>query len=847
MAAEQKTAGSSQTEKRSGKEGNSGRAADIRVLRGRSIRPDLQACLRLCGDSEETRARLRRLEPQVTRILRPTAAAVLVREERALYVVLTLGPGADVLLRRLSAPGHELESVLAGTLADSALLAFDTSLHPALRAIALEQGFGIAGRIEEEDGLSRRACAAVDSARTLGVRVSDAGIMTPARTMALRFVLTPDADRAVLSSDCGSCPRSGDCEMHLLSTAAKASSTPAHSTPRPSAPAHLASSAQVASAPAPDSDLTVLCAPKKPGETLLTSLRRQGIALSAPCGGRGTCGKCRVQVQEGSLPVTPADRRAFSLQELARGWRLACQARPAAPVRLHIPAAAAERGFSALALQPQEREEEKRDREGTEREEEQRVDRKAGERKTEHVQKREERRESARGEEKRDFYIRRETAAGIAIDIGTTTLAAVLVQLPDPAEEGTPMKGEEKHEEEREQKNLPILASASCLNAQRSFGADVISRIQAAGEGQGMALRLAVLRSLSALLSDLAAEAPQAMEHVRAITIAANTTMEHLLMGWDATGLGSWPFTPISLGGETISLRDLLSPLLSSSAPRAAGTAPALPAGLSLSTPVSLLPGISTYVGADITAGLLSCGIDRAQQPVLFIDLGTNAEMALGNREHLLVTSTAAGPALEGAGLVCGTGSVPGAICAVRADASGHLHCRTIGDAPATGICGTGALEACAALLQSGAMDVTGKLREPFFSEGVPLEGNVRLYQEDIRRIQMAKGAIRAGIETLLLREGLRGEELSALYLCGGFGYHLDPRAAAAIGLIPAKLADRAQAPGNTALQGAVAALADPQAKRRLSCLREISEELVLGNDAAFEERYIGALNFPKS
>ena len=398
---------------------------------------------------------------------------------------------------------------------------------------------------------------------------------------------------------------------------------------------------------------------------------------------------------------------------------------------------------------------------------------------------------------------------GLAVDIGTTTLAAALVDCTDGQ----------------------ILATATAVNSQRSFGADVISRIGAACHGKGKALQKAVRRDLTRLVQQLFQDHPGVAGHCYRMAIAANTTMLHLLMGWSCEGLGNWPFHPVSLGGGTYEVQAVL------------GRQDVL-----TDCTVTLLPGMSTYVGADITAGIWQCGLASSDEVSLFVDLGTNGEMVLGNKEQRFIASAPAGPALEGGKLTWGTGSVPGAICGVRIE-RGRAKVKTIDHAVPVGICGTGILEAMAGLVREGLVDETGKLVEPYFHKGFPLASTldyqrITLSQQDIREIQMAKSAIRAGIESLIERSGISRQRIRQVWLAGGFGYYLDPQKAAVIGLLPADLAERTMAVGNTSLKGAVGLLTGAVTLDTLQAIADGAEEIVLGNDEAFQRLYIDYLNF---
>lgn len=403
----------------------------------------------------------------------------------------------------------------------------------------------------------------------------------------------------------------------------------------------------------------------------------------------------------------------------------------------------------------------------------------------------------------------------VAVDLGTTTIAASLID-----------------------SGGSIVHTVTMVNSQRAFGADVVSRIQASNEGHAEELEESVRMDLYGGIARLLSESGANAGHVSRIAIAGNTTMGHLLMGDSCETLGAYPFKPVDISTRVVDASGFF----------AAQRAKAGADEIDLTAKVEVLPGISAYVGADLAAGLLFCGFDRLEEPCLLIDFGTNGEMALGNRDRILVASTAAGPAFEGGNLSCGMGSVPGAICNVSIE-DGHPHVRTIGGKPPIGICGTGVVEAVHELLVAGFLDETGMLAETYFEEGFPLaetaEGKpIVLTQKDVREIQLAKAAVRAGVETLLKRSGITYADVGHVFLAGGFGYRIDFTKAAGIGMLPREWANRATAVGNSALGGAIAWLAESDARQRLERLIGVCEEVGLALDADFNDFYVDHMLF---
>ena len=381
----------------------------------------------------------------------------------------------------------------------------------------------------------------------------------------------------------------------------------------------------------------------------------------------------------------------------------------------------------------------------------------------------------------------------IVVDIGTTTLAFALLQ------------------------GGRVLYTHARANSQRAFGHDVISRIQAAGDGRSRALYDRIHADLRDGTAQLLAEAGTVADNVRTFVVAGNTTMLHLLTGTDCTTLGQFPFTPVFLDGRVIEDS---------------------PVGI----PMTLLPGISAFVGADIVAGLLYCaGLGKSRW--LLIDLGTNGEIAFSTPDGIWVTAAAAGPAFEAANISCGMPGVPGAVAhAVCED--GRFAVKTIGNAPPVGLCGSGVLDVAAQLVRHGLVDETGGMADAYFETGVPITDRIHFTQQDLRELQLAKSAIRTGIELLLSEAGASCHEVEAVYLAGGLGHALSQESAFDLGLLPRAFAGKTVAAGNTALAGGIASLGAPT--ENLENIVRTAKELQLATHPRFNDAFLTHIMFEK-
>lgn len=392
---------------------------------------------------------------------------------------------------------------------------------------------------------------------------------------------------------------------------------------------------------------------------------------------------------------------------------------------------------------------------------------------------------------------------GAAIDIGTTTVAAVLVDLSDGR----------------------VLRRRAVLNPQHVCGADVISRIAACSEGK-LALQTDLIRKeCAALLDSLCRE--QGVARLAAVTVCGNTTMLHLFCGVDPTPIGVAPYTPVFTALQS-----------------APGAEYGLPADR-----IYVLPSASGYIGSDVICGIVSEELDRGEIRLL-ADLGTNGELALYNGEALVCASTAAGPALEGANIECGIGGIAGAICAVSCE-QGRLMFRTVDDAPAVGICGSGLVDLIAVLLECGVIDESGSfdedcghpLCESLMDDRLMLTECIWLSQKDVRQFQLAKAAICAGILTLCGYAGVKPEVIRELCIAGGFGFYLNEKSALTTGLIPAEFAGKLRAIGNSGLSGAVRCL---QAHIREYATAAAGSVAIceLNHCADFSDRFIESMSF---
>lgn len=388
----------------------------------------------------------------------------------------------------------------------------------------------------------------------------------------------------------------------------------------------------------------------------------------------------------------------------------------------------------------------------------------------------------------------------IAVDIGTTTIAMTLFDCGD----GTCFDNE------------------SCMNHGRTFGTDVLARITAANSGQGEQLQKLLQQDILLGIRKLISRNKLSFSQIKKIMVAGNTTMQHLLLGYNCKTLGQYPFEPVNLEpGEqdfaTVFGEDWLK------------------------AKVIFLPGVSAFVGGDVVMGVYESGMSEQDEISMLLDLGTNGEMVLGNSQRMLAASAAAGPALEAGNIEKGMPGVAGAISHITIEKN-RVRYETIGNRTPVGICGTGVLEVVAELLRTGKIDENGTLLEE--QNKFTIVNGIYFSQNDIRQVQMAKAAIRAGIELLTSDYGIAVQDVKNVYLAGGFGYQLGEDTAIAIGMIPAEWKGRIRQLGNSSLKGAVRYGSSEDASEKIRKIRGLIREQNLANHPKFEEQYLKFMNF---
>lgn len=485
-----------------------------------------------------------------------------------------------------------------------------------------------------------------------------------------------------------------------------------------------------------------------PGAALQDVLFAHGVEF--PCGGRGRCRGCRIKVLEGLQPPTAEDQLKFSPEELAQGWRLSCRIRCETDLKIELAQweAAILADDSVFAFTPRQ-------------------------------------------------------GFGIAVDLGTTTLVAQLVDLH----------------------HGHVLAVRTALNPQARHGADIMSRVEYATHGHQALLTHVIRTRIGEMIEELIRAAQMEPTALNRVCIVGNTVMHHLFCGIDVQPLAAVPFEPVEKGLQVLN------------ASRLGWTA--IP-----SASVYFLPCMGSFVGSDILAGLLATGLHQRAELTALVDLGTNGEIVVGNSQRMLCASTAAGPAFEGARISMGMRATTGAISEVNLGSDKRFECRVLGNTKPAGFCGSGLVDAVACALDLGMIQPSGRIPG---GNPITVAPPVSLNQKDVRELQFAKGAIAAGIRMLLAQLGAKPEDLTRIYLAGAFGNYINRASARRIGLLqfPVELIE---ASGNTALLGAKISLFNPDEDQfHYAELLQKVHHVSLNEDLEFQNVYAEEMGFPSA
>lgn len=540
------------------------------------------------------------------------------------------------------------------------------------------------------------------------------------------------------------------------------------------------------------------------GTTILQAARLAGVLIESPCNSNITCGKCKVKLDESSISnVISSGEHHLTDEESTKGFVLSCGTKIIGDISVEVITKEKNETLKILS-------------------EGRGFDIKI------HTFIR---KEYLENENTTKVYFHNQLLGteefntedklfGVVVDIGTTTMVTSLIDLNTGRE----------------------LGSISSLNPQAVHAQDVLSRIKFASDKDGLEkMYKGVTTEINNMIIQLCKSKDVDFKNIYEVIFSGNTCMLHLAANVNPSSLGKYPYDPQIYGGNHIAAKDhnlTISPL-----------------GL-----IYLPPIISAYVGADITSGILASRLHEEKGITLFVDIGTNGEMAVALNGELSATSTAAGPAFEGMNITHGMRAADGAIEFFNIEDDGTLSVKTIGDKEAVGICGSGLIDIVGELVANRVINKSGKFVDPdkvdlkpaLKESLVKFEGKtvfritdkVYLSQKDVRQVQLAKGAVRAGIEFLLKSKDVKADDVDKVLIAGSFGYHLRAKSLINIGLLPSEFEDKIEFIGNTSKSGGQIFLLNTKYRKTMEKLVKQVDVIELSSYKEFDKVFVQSLSF---
>ncbi|QUI21982.1 DUF4445 domain-containing protein [Vallitalea pronyensis] len=715
--------------------------------------------------------------------------------EKVIFCIVSLGCYLDEKVKEYFADNDFLKGMMLNTIGDQMLFDNSSSLYNRLKKEYTRQGIHLTSRVEPgtceiDIKFQKHILDVINEEENTDIDLTSGYMFSPGKTLSFYYGASANIEPSLIDHDCRKCSNT-TCAFRKITL-----------TIRQGQEVH---------------ELQV-----KKGVNLLNILRTHEFPIDAYCSGKKSCGKCKVKLLSEPMPLSDEEKKLLTDQDMAQGIILACfhhlyedttiEIKPkktASKIQsdYHINATAqpkytllnvpgitesADNNKSATALinaclqHPYDYT-------------------LHGLKDLSHIKNLKKDMQLLCRDNQTILRVHDETirAYGVGIDIGTTTVVITLIDLIHHQEIGI-----YKH-----------------VNPQAPYGADVISRINYAVKDPESIQTSLIRKEISSGIHTLLEKHHIASEDIVDITISGNTTMQYLLMGLNPYKLSISPFTTMDLSLQQYHTKELFE-------------------DKDLDCQVTLLPGISAYIGSDITSGFYYSDLLHQKGNVLFIDIGTNGEIALKTDHKILCAATAAGPAFEGANIKCGMGSIEGAICSITSD-NDTLSYDVIGHSSPKGICGSALVDITAELLNNNHLDTTGKLVDSDkFVIYKDHDTEIALYQEDIRQLQLAKSAVAAGVSVLVKEAGLTFDQIDTLLLAGGFGSNLNVANAVTIGLIQKELIDKTRVIGNSSLGGSVNYMIEQNSDDIFDVIASKCHYIELSTNMVFNEEYIMNMYF---
>ncbi len=730
------------------------------------------------------------------------------------FCLVTVGDEIQKVIEKAFADGEYLEGMVLDAIGGRILFNLSGIVHESIMDKAKELGVGLTARVSPGENdvriqLQKDILERLSGREKLNIDITEGYMLDPVKSLAYVYGVDKDLPLTGLDHDCSMCGNI-DCKYRNV---------------------------MYVNIDVITKDGTRSIKGLK-SKSILKSLNENKIKIDAPCNGNGTCGKCKIKVVDGDIEPTSNEKKLLTEKELEKGIRLACCTYPKKDMVIKVEGFDDE-DFDILSNYNS------KELVGDSLIQVKRVDAVEGDLENqislvakikENLKKDYEfslnsiKKLSTSVNDKNpygDFTLKGEneynliisgnevidiqkinntSAYGITVDIGTTTVAIALVDFI----------------------NKKTLGTHTVLNSQRQYGADVISRIQYSTNEDSKALTNCIKEDLLNGIKKICEMYGIDYERIFDVAITGNTTMLYLLLGIPAQSLAQSPFTTVTTDLLKYSFKEVFDSDI-------------------LSCKVTISPCISAYVGADIVTGMLNCNYHDLDGIKVLIDIGTNGEMVIGDGEKIYCAATAAGPAFEGANIKNGTGSIKGAVCSVNIEDE-KIDYKTIGNKKPVGICGSAVLDIVSEGLKSGLISSTGRFNKCVQDKRIEIykdeEKDISFYQKDVRELQLAKSAIRAGLEILIKKFECSYDDIDTLYLAGGFGNNLNIDSAVNIGLIPKELKDKVELVGNSSLGGTVDYLLDNNSKKHIEEIIKKSRYFELSAVNEFNDLFIEHMSF---
>jgi uncharacterized 2Fe-2S/4Fe-4S cluster protein (DUF4445 family) len=715
--------------------------------------------------------------------------------EQVIFCLVTLGNFIDQEIKRYFDINNYLKGMILDSIGNQMLFDISNSLFKLLEKQQSQKGVNLTSRIEpgsEESSVQfqKDILDKINGNENTGITITSGYMFSPTKTLSYYYGASPNIPPTSVDHDCNKCSNI-TCAFRKYNLIIKEGNE-----------SHRF---QV-----------------RKGKNLLNTIRDNGFSIDAYCGGKKTCGKCKVNLLKGNVTMSNEERKFLTNNEIASGIILACFHNIDNDISIELT-----NEVSTKKIQTDYKLEKPSDSkyrllivndineniDNTKTLVELINERLVADYRfslsaLKSLSNIHNLNENIHLLSRNDKEILRAdtneiSVYGIGVDVGTTTIVMTLIDLLDNREIGI-------------YKNI---------NPQNIYGADIISRITYDNKDTKHIQTKLIRNEISLGIKNLVDRYCIDTKDIVEISISGNTTMQYLLTGINPYRLSISPFTTIDLSFNEYLYNQLFEDNL-------------------LDCSVGLLPGISAYIGSDITAGFYYCDLINQQGNILFMDIGTNGEMALKTENGTIIcVATAAGPAFEGANIKCGMGSIEGAICNVRL-IDNNFSYNVIGNKIPKGICGSALVDITAELINRNTIDKTGRLDIDKVIIYQDEQSEIGLYQEDIRQLQLAKSAISAGISVLLDEANISSREINKVYLAGGLGSNLNISNAVTIGLIPEDLADKVEILGNSSLGGCVRYLLNANSSNNFDEIKSKCNYIELSTNIKFNERYISNMYF---